>query len=106
MANICDTYFKNIRRLSLKVIEPRSQYNYIKICVNVLYIVRDHYDEIGVLPPREHRINLAVCILDDVVQLRPLKHLHISVIEQLLQLVDNGRLDELQDNTINCCNIL
>lgn len=75
-----------------KIIEPMGIYNYLPICINIMYIVEDfapEYDEFA-------KINLACCILNIVPELRPFTHIHFSMIENLQKLANNEKLTRLK----------
>ena len=80
--------FGNVRGLTAKIVENRSPHRYLYVLMNVIHIVDEH------LPPdihREHQINLACMILNDIGELRGLQRLHRSSVESLYDILDRER---------------
>jgi len=83
-----------ILKLQRKIKERISIYNYLKICVNVCWLVEDHLLEDATI---NEKITLAVCVLESVNILRPLRDVHFSMIENLYSLAEHpDRLEKLR----------
>lgn len=87
-----------ILKLQRKIVERISLYNYLKICVNVGWIVDDALPEDAT---KTEKINLCVLVLDSIHLLRPLSQYHYSMVENLYSLADNpNRLERLKTKKI------
>ena len=75
-----------IMKLQRKIVENISVYNYLKICINIGWIVDSHLLEDATLT---EKITLAVLILDSIHILRQMRDIHFSMMESLYCLADN-----------------
>jgi len=83
-----------ILKLQRKIVERISVYNYLKICINVGWIVDAHLHEDAT---QAEKINLACLVLDSVHVLRPLRQYHHSMLESLYSLADHpNKLERLR----------
>jgi hypothetical protein len=82
-----------ILKLKGKIIEPFGIYSYLPICVNVVWIVTDH---LRYNAPEYERINISVMVLDTIEELRPFKHIHFSMIESLIKLTTNRKMEKIR----------
>ena len=90
-----DEYVESIINLRNKIKERISIYNYLPICINVMWIVENYVDE----EKQEYdyyKISLCVMVLDSIQELKQMKNIHSSMIENLYKLVENRKLEYFQ----------
>jgi hypothetical protein len=96
-----------IAKLRSLVVERISVYNYIRVVVNVIWLVENH-----MLPGSniKQKINVAVMVLNTYPELNDLKAIHWSTCEDLYRLSFNKKLDYIrrasEPRICCCCQIL
>ena len=83
-----------VLKFQRQIIERISVYNYLKICINIAWLVDKALpadaDEL-------QKINLSVLVLDSIHVLRQFRHIHHSMIENLYCLANNpAKLERLR----------
>ena len=76
----------SIIRLRDKIIERKTVYNYLKVCLNTCHIVENHLLEDS---PRYQKIALGCMILDSIPELRQMQQFNHSMLENLYQLAEH-----------------
>jgi hypothetical protein len=78
--------------LNRQIIEKRSVFNYLQICVNIGWVVDKHLLDDATMT---QKLGLSVLVLDSVHCLRQLRPYHYSTMESLYKLANNKKLQRL-----------
>ena len=91
-------------RLVDRVIEPRTQDNYVAIIVNIIWLVDQHTATYTCL---RDRINLCEMILREIPELNDLEYVHRASVIRMYMLSENDKLRQVRPSRhARCCSIM